>query len=81
MPWALVLRETESKQPVLLTSDMTVAADDDHFERDVHIVPVTEDGVWLTFGKHDFSRECYCSPEVKRKIHGRYMVEHHERVQ
>ncbi len=83
MRWAVCVKNLEAGQMQLITPDMTVDADDPRFGDDVHIVPVSEDqkdSDYLSFGVHDFVRDCYCHPKVQEQCYGRTLISHREAV-
>lgn len=80
MPWVITIREAKSRKVVLVSSDMKIAADDDRYDFEVHIVPVTEEKGMFVFGLHDFTRRCYCNPEIRPRARGREMVMHRETI-
>jgi hypothetical protein len=58
---------------------MTLDADDPIYGDDVHIVPVVEDKkdpTYLSFGVHDFVRDCACHPKVEPRAGGRTIISH-----
>lgn len=81
MLWALGLREKASGMVVMVTAGMRVDVDDETYEPDVHIVPCKEVRGEHTFGSHDFTRQCYCKPEIRQKVNGRDQVIHKDSVQ
>lgn len=68
MRWAVCVKNLEVGKMQLITPDMTLDADDPIYGDDVHIVPVVEDKkdpTYLSFGVHDFVRDCACHPKVQ----------------
>jgi len=79
MRWAVCMKNLEADKMQLITPDMTVDADDPRFSDEVHIVPVSEDQQdpeWLSFGVHDFVRNCCCHPKVEPRAGGRAIISH-----
>jgi hypothetical protein len=82
MPWAIALRETESQRVMLWDGQQKIDPDDPRFEQEVHIVPFTEeDDEWMTFGLHDFTRECCCKPRVETQVNDRDKIIHNDKFQ
>ena len=80
MPWAIALRKTKTGAIQLYTDGMKVDEDDPEYDQDVHIVPCFENGDDLSFGVHDFTRQCCCHPRVDDNTYKRNLVIHSERV-
>ena len=80
MPCAIGIREVVSRKVLLFWGDIKIDPDDPLYEEDVHFVPCTEVNGMYEFGAHDFARSCYCRPEVRPKVNGRYMVMHKDTV-
>jgi hypothetical protein len=73
------MKNVEIGKMVLITPDMRVDENDPRYADEVHIVPVKvdkNDPTWLTFGIHDFVRDCYCHPKVEEQCLGRTIVTH-----
>jgi hypothetical protein len=83
MPWAICVKNLEIGEMVLITPDMTVDVDDPRYDDEVHIVPVTidtKDPDYLSFGVHDFKRDCYCHPKIQKHCGGRTVIKHRATV-
>jgi len=80
MRWAVCMKNLEIGKMVLITPDMTPPDEDDpRFDQEVHIVPVEEhpnDPYYLSFGVHDFVRDCPCHPRIQRRCFGRTIISH-----
>lgn len=79
MRWAICMKNLEAGKWQLITPDMTVDEDDPLFGDDVHIVPVVQHPDkpdHLSFGVHDFVRECPCHTKVEEQVSGRTIVTH-----
>ena len=72
----IVVIESSSKRPILVSDDMRIEADDPAYEGVIHIAPDTHrESQVIPYGVHDFTLDCFCHPEVKR-IHGCTLVLH-----
>jgi len=83
MPWAIAIREVESQNWILVTSETRIDADDPRYEQDVHVVPCAEDvqdARFLSMGGHDFTRQCCCQPRIEEEVNRRPMVIHNGKV-
>jgi hypothetical protein len=78
--WATCLKEVETGRWLLIPPEEKPDNDDPRFEQIVHIVPVKQDGEYLSFGIHDFTPECYCHPKVQEQVFGRTIICHTEVV-
>jgi TPR repeat protein len=81
--WAVCVKNLETGKMVLITPDMTVDTDDPRFGDEVHIVPVVKDQKdpdWLSFGVHDFVRDCACHPKIEPRARGRTIISHRAAV-
>jgi hypothetical protein len=79
MRWAVCVKNIEVGKMMLITPDMSVDVDDPRLGDEVHIVPVVEDQKdpdWLSFGVHDFVRDCYCHPKIQEQCYGRTIISH-----
>jgi hypothetical protein len=79
MPWAICVKNLEIGEMVLITPDMSVDVDDPRFDDEVHIVPVVvdpKDPDRLSFGIHDFVRDCVCHPKIQNHCGGRTVIKH-----
>ncbi len=79
MAWAVVIREADTKRVLCLCENDRIDSDDPRFENEVHFVPCLEDGDGLTFGVHDFTKDCCCGPKVEVALGQRDRVIHRER--
>lgn len=82
MPWALAIREVESRKVILITEGMRIDEEDPRYEDEVHIVPCDEDPKdkeVLSFGYHDFTKECCCQPRTETRV-GRSLIVHKDKV-
>lgn len=83
MRWAVCMKNLEAGKMQLITPDMSVDEDDPRYGDDVHIVPVVEDHKdpeTLSFGIHDFVRDCYCHPKVQEHCGSRTIICHQAAV-
>lgn len=83
MRWAICMKNLEAGKMQLITPEMTGAPEDPRFGDEVHIVPVVEDPkdpTVLSFGVHDFVRECACHPRIEPKSNGRMIIAHQSAV-
>src|ERR1035437_7256205 len=83
MRWAVCMKNLEIGKMVLITPDMSVDVDDPRYDQDVHIVPVEEDPndpCYLSFGVHDFVRNCVCHPKIQERCGGRTIISHQAAV-
>ena len=78
MPWVLAIKEIATGKIRTLSPEDRIAPDDTRYG-DVHVAPVYEDGSMLSFGAHEFTRQCYCHPEVRISLDQRPIVVHRER--
>jgi 5-methylcytosine-specific restriction endonuclease McrA len=81
--WAVCIKNLEVGKMQLITPDMSVDPDDPRWDREVHIVPVTENPEKpsnLDFGVHDFVRNCACHPKIEKQRFGRTIISHQEAV-
>ena len=79
MRWAVCMKNLEVGKMALITPDMTVDQDDPRFDQEVHIVPILEDPkdvTRLSFGAHDFVRDCACHPKILDQALGRTIITH-----
>jgi hypothetical protein len=79
MRWAVCIKNLEVGKMQLITPDMTVDADDPRYGDEAHIVPVSEnqaDPDYLSFGVHDFVRDCACHPTVETRCGYRTIISH-----
>lgn len=83
MRWAVCMKNLEIGKMQLITPDMTVDEDDPRYGDEVHVVPVVEDKKDLTnlsFGVHDFVRDCCCHPNIQERCGGRIIIAHRSEV-
>lgn len=83
MRWTVCMKNIEVGKWQLITPDMTVDADDPRFDNEVHIVPVNvnpKQPDYLSFGVHDFIRECCCHPQIQELCHSRTIITHRSAV-
>jgi hypothetical protein len=78
--WATVLKNVEVDKFVLVEAGDRVDVDDSRYGDEVHIVPVTVEKEEISFGVHDFRRECHCHPRVEEQVFGRTLVIHTDMV-
>lgn len=79
MPWGVCVTHRATGKVLLLDKEEDeIDPDDPTYADDVHVVPMTEDGLHLSFGVHVFTRNCICHPQVNEGL-ARNMVIHSER--
>ena len=78
--WITALTERKSGRHVLIPPGARIDADDEEYDEDAHIIPVKDAKSYLLLGVHEFSRNCYCGPEVRNQVYGKTLVIHTERV-
>ena len=80
MPWVVVIENIESGKMELMRNDMPIDPDHPRYGQEAHIVPCNEgdivDQFNFSFGAHEFTRACYCHPEVCEQVYGRRLVIH-----
>ena len=82
MRWAICMKNLEVGKMQLITPDMSVDENDPRYDDDVHIVPVVEDPkdpTCLSFGVHDFVRDCACHPKIQERLY-RNIISHRSAV-
>lgn len=81
MGWVVCIENLEEKKFQCVDREMldTFDPDDPRYGADVHVVPVKKDAGDLSFGVHEFTRECACHPAVQPND-GRTLVIHSEKV-
>jgi hypothetical protein len=63
--WALAIEDKRTgRVRVFDRVDIYIAADDPDFG-DGHAVPIYGDDTTMSFGAHEFTRQCYCHPTIK----------------
>lgn len=83
MPWAICLKNLEEGGIEIISADQQIDADDPRYDHDVHIAPCkddAEDPECMTFGIHDFTRECVCKPTVREQANGQNLIIHSDQV-
>jgi hypothetical protein len=83
MRWAIVMKNREAGKWQLITPDMRVDEDDPLYDDEVHIAPVSEDQKdpnFLSFGIHDFVRDCVCHPKIQEHCGSRTLITHQTAV-
>ncbi len=78
-PWVACVRETKSGRMATVELEARIPRRHDlDYDEDVHIVPykLTEDRD--CYGRHEFTRDCCCHPEVMEQVNGRTFVWHSE---
>lgn len=78
--WATVLKDVEADKFVMVDAGTKIDPDDLRYGEDVHIVPVTVEKEEISFGIHEFEKNCYCHPKVEEQVWGRQLVIHTDRV-
>jgi hypothetical protein len=79
--WALAIEDKRSGKVHVFESEDDVHRidhDDPDFG-DGHLVPIIQNGEYLTFGCHEFKRDCYCRPEIITGEGKRPLVYHKDR--
>lgn len=79
MRWAICMKNLEAGKMQLITPDMSVDEDDPRYGDEVHICPVVEDPKdpkYLSFGVHDFVKECACHPKIQEQCGSRTIITH-----
>jgi len=79
--WVICFKNAVTGKMELIPSGMNVDHDDPTYEQEAHILPCTDLGstpeeMHFTFGAHEFTRQCYCHPEVREQIHRRTLILH-----
>lgn len=77
--WAVVIENLEAKKMQLVTPEIESAGDDARYGNEVHVCPVVFDGDDISFGFHEFTRDCPCHPKVKQGI-SKTVIIHTEKV-
>lgn len=77
--WAIVAKNMAADRYEVMTSENLIAPDDPAYGPDVHIAPLVGDGEYLSFGFHEFKRDCICHPKMEFRG-GRNLVLHNDRV-
>lgn len=72
MVWCVAYREEDGE--ISFITDQTEAMG--HGDR--HVLPAVEMGDNLFFGAHDFTRQCYCSPEIETNHDGVAIITHRD---
>ena len=83
--WAVCVKNLEVNKVELVPHGTKLDDDDPRYENDLHVVPCTDIGspeeMHLNFGAHDFTRQCYCKPEVREQVYGRTLIIHKGTIQ
>jgi hypothetical protein len=82
MEWVVCIRNLEDKKMVLI-QDEKPDVDDPRWSDEAHIVPVSDHPLmpgYITFGIHDFIRDCACHPKIQDQVYGRTLIVHRTEV-
>ena len=73
--WTVVNRMTNRVQ--LVHTDNEEVPSGPEYER--HVLPYNDDGDMLSFGAHEFTRNCFCRPRIDVNLRGDVIVIHEDR--
>lgn len=74
--WVVAFKDTEAGQ-VWLIEESDDPPEGKNIER--HVVPFRNEGQFMVFGNHDFTRECVCRPRIEMTEWRQAVVIHEDR--
>jgi hypothetical protein len=83
MRWALCIKDLESGKVVLICADEAESFEAPEYRHELHIVPIDENkatGDCVSFGFHDFVRDCACHPKIQEQCGSRTIISHRAMV-
>ncbi len=79
MRWALCIKNLESGKVVIISPEEAECFEAPKHRHEFHIVPIDENKAtedYVSFGFHDFVRDCVCHPEIQVQSFGRILISH-----
>jgi hypothetical protein len=83
MGWALCIKDLESGKVTLIRPDEVERFEAPKHRHEFHIVPIDENKVsedCVSYGFHDFVRDCVCHPKIQVQSFGRTIISHKAEV-
>lgn len=74
--WAWAVVDTATHEIRLIDTEDEVESGPG-YER--HVVPFVENGEYLSFCAHEFTRRCYCRPRIETNLYDDVIVIHEDR--